>query len=77
MLATSFAVLASPASATQKASGGNVPAAQSPTASKTVDLGSTKLSSVSADKKIDSTLVERMRGSLGPFKVYVFVTDRA
>jgi hypothetical protein len=77
MLATSFAVLASPASATQKASGGNVPAAQSPTVSKIVGLGATKLSSVSADKKIDSTLVERMRGSSGPFKVYVFVTDRA
>jgi len=76
MLASSFAIVANPASAVQDTNIEGAPATLPNEGPLSVDVGSTKLTSVSSEQKMDALLAQQMKNSIGPFKVYVLVTDR-
>lgn len=77
MVATSFVVLAAPAAAAQDLSGENTSAAV-PDGGRlgSVELKPANLPAIDLDQKVDKILAERMKNSMGPFKVYVLVTDK-
>ena len=77
MTASYFSVFATSAIAAQDMGVGGSPATAPDSRLPSVDLGSTKLASISPDQKIDSVLAEKMRRTMEPLKVYVLVTDRA
>ncbi|MEM3049907.1 MAG: S8 family serine peptidase [Thermoplasmata archaeon] len=77
MVATSFVVLTTPAAATPAPSdviAPRLPAKEGALGG--VELRNADLPALSQNEKIDKILAERMKNSMGPFKVYVLVTDK-
>jgi len=78
MVATSFVVLAAPTAAALGRSDGSAPAAAPNGGGRlgSVEMRPVDVPAVDLDQKVDRVLAEKMKNSMGPFKVYVLVTDK-
>ena len=77
MVATSFVVLTTTATASQETSDVSAPSIGARDGVRgSVEVRSSDLTTLSQNEKIDKILAERMKNSMGPFKVYVLITDK-